>query len=125
MNTGNGLPVLVHSMKWSEKYLYKRAEAILMTQGLCTLIESSPSVWLVAKLDEVNKLLKVSVQADKDEVFDLFKHVASWVKHNCEDSDSSNETMELLLEHFDLPRMSMQQLQYLLDEEPLVRSRPS
>ena len=96
-----------------------------MTQGLCTLIESSPSVWLVARLDEVNKLLKMSVQADKDEVFDLFKHVASWVKHNCEDSDSSNETMELLLEHFDLPRMSMQQLQYLLDEEPLVRSRPS
>jgi hypothetical protein len=114
----NCLTMLKCASRCSETALYQKAESLFSTDGLDNIVKSNTQGWLVAPLELVVK----AVRSAGDPPFQLFCHVASWVKFNCKEPAAINEAMQLLIQYIDMPSMKMKELHYLLNEEPLVQN---
>ncbi|QDZ21943.1 hypothetical protein HOP50_06g44840 [Chloropicon primus] len=119
------LDVLNTAFSCMDRTLYKKAERFCLEAGLGRVIESSKPAWYFTQFEVVRHMIEAGAKAEKDAPFMLFKHAASWIEHSvhCDrgDAASTNGFMSILLNHIDVSRMKMKEIEHLLDFEPLVQ----
>mmetsp|Transcript_4537 Transcript_4537/g.11816 ORF Transcript_4537/g.11816 Transcript_4537/m.11816 type:complete len:148 (+) Transcript_4537:41-484(+) len=118
----NCLAMLHLALSCNASSLFSKALSIA-SSNLKAAVRHGSFVWYSTPLDTVVAIIRSAAkQAGRQasDPFEIFQAVVSWVSFNCKCPGAGNKAMAKFIEHIDLPRMKMKELQYLLDEEPMV-----